>query len=168
MLPDLQQSSVTDAGGTYIFRDLPAGNYVVVATYRGHEYTAAVSVPEGPALLRDIDVAVAPGDSTPILSESHPEPSRAGAIAIRSGAGSAGAPFAVQIAALRNASRARALVAELKRAGLPAYLIEPAVADPTAPYRVRIGGYASREEANAVAGALEKARGEKLWVTTER
>jgi cell division septation protein DedD len=76
--------------------------------------------------------------------------------------------FAVQIAALNDPGRARSLVGQLKAAGLPAYLVEPPPSDPDAPYRVRVGPYASREEAQKVAAQLEAKHGEKLWVTRDR
>jgi cell division septation protein DedD len=76
--------------------------------------------------------------------------------------------FAIQIAALNDPIRARSLVGQLRAAGLPAYLVEPPTSDPDAPYRVRLGPYASREEAETVAATLETKRGQKLWVTRER
>jgi cell division septation protein DedD len=76
--------------------------------------------------------------------------------------------FAVQIIALNDPSRARELTAALKAAGLPAYLVEPPATDRNAPYRVRLGRYSTRGEAQAAAAALEKARGEKYWVIRER
>jgi hypothetical protein len=48
---------------------------------------------------------------------------------------------------------------------MPAYLVAPPLADPDAPYRVRVGPYLTRSAAQETAAALEKSRGEKLWVT---
>lgn len=75
--------------------------------------------------------------------------------------------FAIQIAALNDAVRARSLVRHLKASGLAAYLVEPPATDPAAPYRVRVGPYPSREEAQKVAARLEAQRGERLWVVRE-
>jgi cell division septation protein DedD len=75
------------------------------------------------------------------------------------------APFAIQIAALNDPARAREMVETLKSAGMPAYLVAPPLADPDAPYRVRVGPYATRSAAQETAAVLEKSRGEKLWVT---
>ena len=75
--------------------------------------------------------------------------------------------FAVQIAALSDPLRARLLVHDLSTAGYPAYLVEPGPADPDGPYRVRVGGYKSREAAAGAAVTLQKLRGEKLWVIGE-
>ena len=76
--------------------------------------------------------------------------------------------FAIQIAALNDQSRARDAVQQLKSAGMPAYLLEPPASEPDGPYRVRLGPYASREEAQKVAATLEAQRGAKVWVTTEK
>ncbi len=76
--------------------------------------------------------------------------------------------FAVQIVALNDPSRARDAVSALKAEGLPAYLVEPPASDPDAPYRVRLGRFATLADAQAVASALEKSRGEKYWVIRER
>ncbi len=75
--------------------------------------------------------------------------------------------FALQVAAFDDPLRARVLVGELKQKGLAAYLVEPPPSDPNAPYRVRVGGYATRGEAEKAAAAVEKATGGKLWVTRE-
>ena len=75
--------------------------------------------------------------------------------------------FAVQVAALLDSARARAIVRELTANGYPAYLLEPAADDPDGPYRVRVGRYRSRAAAAAAIGKLERARGEKLWVIRE-
>ncbi len=59
LLP-LRRQSVTDANGQYAFRNLPAGQYTIVAKHDGREHIAAVSVPDGPALVKDVDLAVLP------------------------------------------------------------------------------------------------------------
>jgi cell division septation protein DedD len=76
--------------------------------------------------------------------------------------------FAVQFIALNDPSRARDKVEALKASGFPAYLVEPPPSDPDAPYRVRIGRYATEQEARAVAVALQKYSRDKLWVVRER
>ncbi len=72
--------------------------------------------------------------------------------------------FAVQVIALNDPTRARAILGEMKAAGLPAYLLEPPASEPDAPYRVRLGRYTSRADAEAAALQVGKTRGEKLWV----
>ncbi len=76
--------------------------------------------------------------------------------------------FAIQIAALNDPLRAREIVTSLKETGLPAYLVNPPRTDPDAPYRIRLGPYGTRSAAEKTAAALEKSRGEKLWVTREK
>jgi cell division septation protein DedD len=73
----------------------------------------------------------------------------------------------VQVAALSDPVRARALVAELGDAGYASYLLSPGVDDPDGPYRIRVGGYRTRAEAAAAAATLERVRQEKLWVIRE-
>jgi cell division septation protein DedD len=75
--------------------------------------------------------------------------------------------YVIQVAALSDPLRARALVLELQTAGFAAYLVEPPRTDPEAPYRIRIGPFASREAAQRIADTLQKRRGEKLWVTRD-
>ena len=80
----------------------------------------------------------------------------------------AGIKFAVQIAAFNDPLRAKATVQQLQDSGLPAYLMNPAPDDPDGPYRIRVGPYDSRDEAQKVAASLEQQRHQKLWVTRER
>jgi cell division septation protein DedD len=75
--------------------------------------------------------------------------------------------FAIQVAALNDPARARELVERLRSAGHPSYLVEPPAADPDAPYKVRVGHYPTRSAAEPTLRALEKERGEKLWIVRE-
>ena len=75
--------------------------------------------------------------------------------------------FAIQVAAFNDPLRARMMVSELAAAGYPAYVVQPANDDPDAPYRVRLGGYRSREAASTAAVRLGRVLGEKLWVIPE-
>ncbi len=78
-----------------------------------------------------------------------------------------GERFAIQVAAFDDPHRAKTLARELESAGYPAYIVEPPASDPDAPYRVRVGRYASRDEAARAVSELEKTRGAKLWVIRE-
>ena len=75
--------------------------------------------------------------------------------------------YTIQIAALVNEENARALTAELKRAGFAAYLLVPPPEGDEL-YRVRVGHYASRTAAQATVDHLEQRLGIKLWVTRNR
>ena len=77
------------------------------------------------------------------------------------------AMFALQIAAFDDPLRARMMVGALKDKGLAAYLVEPPASNPNAPYRVRVGGYATRAEAEDAVGTVSRAVGGKPWVTRE-
>jgi cell division septation protein DedD len=75
--------------------------------------------------------------------------------------------FVLQIAAFDDPARAREMVGTLQGKGLPAYLVEPPPGNPNAPYRVRIGEYATRLEAVKAAASVGKVIGEKPWVTRD-
>ena len=78
------------------------------------------------------------------------------------------AAFVLQVAAFDNPARARAdMVGTLQGKGLPQHLVEPPPGSPNAPYRVRIGEYATREEAVKAAASVGKVVGEKPWVTRD-
>ena len=73
--------------------------------------------------------------------------------------------FALQVAAFDDPARARQMVVELKNKGLPAYLVEPPTDAPNAPYRVRVGAYASRLDAERARGSVARTVGGEVWVT---
>jgi hypothetical protein len=172
LLP-LGRQSVTDARGQYAFRNLPAGQYTIVAKHEGREHIAAVSVPDGPALVKDVDLALLPSaDGIPSTraSASHagtvdaePEPAKGdegGPVHRSLGEGG----FTIQVAESTSARHARAMVDELKTAGHAAYL-EPAAPGVNAPYRVRVGHFSTLADANRSARTLEKALGWQMSVT---
>ena len=113
--------------------------------------------------------------ANPVPSPRRPSPPPTsqiaeGIVATRQTAASPEAPasFAIQIAAFNDPIRARLMVRELSAAGYPAYVVDPGGEDPDAPYRVRLGGYRSRQAASTAAVRLGRVRGEKLWVIPER
>jgi hypothetical protein len=75
--------------------------------------------------------------------------------------------FAVQVAALNDPLRAKSMVEDLRRSGYPSYLVLPPAADPDAPFKVRVGRYVNRIDADAIARSLERERGEKLWIVRD-
>ena len=75
--------------------------------------------------------------------------------------GAARVVYAVQIAAFDAAAPAEALVARLRARGMDAR-----VSGTAAPFRVRVGHYATSGAAAREAAAL-KARGQPAWVVTE-
>lgn len=77
----------------------------------------------------------------------------------------AGDPHTVQVAALRSADAAAELAGRLLAQGFPAYVVEPAPDGPLAVYRVRVGKYADRDEAERVRQRLEQEEQLTAWIT---
>ncbi len=76
----------------------------------------------------------------------------------------AGSGFAIQVAALRDRGEAEAVARRLASRGYPAYVLMP---DPGTPvvFRVRVGKFPERREAESVAARLEKEEQFKPWIT---
>jgi DedD protein len=81
----------------------------------------------------------------PAAPAAAPDPSSGG----RPGA------WLVQVGAFGNAAAARDVVTKLSSKGYPAFLVNPSPGMPVI-YRVQVGGYASRSEADQVARRIEK------------
>ena len=75
----------------------------------------------------------------------------------------AGTGFAIQLAALQERSEADAMVKRLAGKGYPAYVLAPAKGAP-AVFRVRVGKFKERREADTVAARLQKEEQFKPWV----
>jgi cell division septation protein DedD len=75
-----------------------------------------------------------------------------------------GAGFAVQIAALNVRSEADAIARRLSSKGYMAYVLVPSDGTP-AVFRVRIGKFSTRHEAETVAAKLKKEEQFNPWVT---
>jgi cell division septation protein DedD len=72
--------------------------------------------------------------------------------------------FSVQVAAIRVQQDAERMAKRLTAKGYPAYVTTPSVGAPGV-YRVRVGRFKERHEAEAVAVRLEKEEQFKPWVT---
>jgi DedD protein len=70
----------------------------------------------------------------------------------------------VQVFSSRDRSQAEQVVARLKGGGRPAYLSPVEVGGQTM-YRVRLGPYADREEAQKVADAVRREHKLDTWIT---
>lgn len=190
-LRPLRRQSVTDSDGLYAFRDLPPGEYAIVTEHDGREHIATVTVPDGAALVKDMDVAVVP-DAAPFskfapLRARHSveattraevsnelrrsaapraanttQPNHVATVVRRPA--TTNTQFTIQISTSTNARYARAMVAELKRVGHAAYLVDPASSGAGAPYQVRVGQYPTLVEANRSAQTLEKALGWRVSI----
>jgi cell division septation protein DedD len=76
----------------------------------------------------------------------------------------AGQGFAVQIAALNVRSEADAIARRLSSKGYAAYVLSSANGTPSV-YRVRVGKFPTRREAETIAARLQKEEQFKPWVT---
>lgn len=74
-----------------------------------------------------------------------------------------GPGFAIQVAALRERDEADQIVKRLAGKGYPAYVVAPLKGAPSV-YRVRVGKYKDRREADTVAARLQKEEQFKPWV----
>jgi cell division septation protein DedD len=79
-------------------------------------------------------------------------------------AAAGGDGFAVQIAALNVRSEADAIAKRLSSKGYAAYVLSPAGGTPSV-YRVRVGKFPTRREAESVAARLQREEQFKPWVT---
>jgi DedD protein len=119
----------------------------------GTSSTAAVERP-APAPAREtppppVPKAPAPAQA-PVVDADRAEP--------------AGQGFAVQIAALNVRSEADAIAKRLSSKGYAAYVLAPADGTPSV-YRVRVGKFPTRREAETIAARLQKEEQFKPWVT---
>jgi DedD protein len=107
--------------------------------------------------------AAKPPQSAPQRSVA-PAPAPAESRAAPEVAEPAGTGFAVQIAALNVRSDAEAIAKRLSSKGYAAYVMSPPAGAPTV-FRVRIGKFPTRREAETVASKLQKEEQFKPWVT---
>lgn len=73
--------------------------------------------------------------------------------------------FTVQVAAVRDRADAQTIRDRLTGKGYPAYVLDPAPDAPAAVYRVRVGRYQERAEAEDVRRRLETEEQFKPWIT---
>jgi DedD protein len=81
-----------------------------------------------------------------------------------SGDGAARDGFAIQVAALREPGEADTIAKRLVSKGYGAYVLKPPDGRPNV-YRVRIGSFKTRREAEAIASKLQKEEQFKPWIT---
>ena len=81
-----------------------------------------------------------------------------------SGTEPAGSGFALQITALREQGEAEAVARRLSAKGYAAYVLKPAAGSPSV-YRVRVGKFKTRREAEAIATKLNKEEQFTPWIT---
>jgi cell division septation protein DedD len=71
----------------------------------------------------------------------------------------------VQIVALRDRGAASSIVQRLSGKGYPAFVVNPTAGTPAPVFKVQVGRYADRDEAEQVARRLEKEEQFKPWVS---
>ena len=76
----------------------------------------------------------------------------------------AGVGFAVQVAAVGERDEADTIALRLSTKGYPAYVMSPAAGTPRV-FRVRVGKYKDRREAEQVANRLQREEQFKPWIT---
>lgn len=76
-----------------------------------------------------------------------------------------GSGFVVQVAAVRQRGEADTIRGRLAKKGYPAFITTASTSGGPTTYRVRVGKYPSRREADAVAAKLERDEQFKPWVT---
>ena len=112
---------------------------------------ASRPLPSPPPAVKEPARAPAPAPAPAVATAStSPEPSGQG--------------FAVQIAALNVRSEADAIAKRLSSKGYQAYVMTPANGTPSV-FRVRVGKFPTRREAETVAAKLQKEEQFKPWVT---
>lgn len=77
----------------------------------------------------------------------------------------AGEGYAVQVAALRSEAEAAAIAQRLVQKGYPAYVVGPSPGAPVSVYRVRVGKFPNRQDAEAVVRRLEQEEQFRPWIT---
>jgi cell division septation protein DedD len=73
--------------------------------------------------------------------------------------------WVVQIVALRDRTMASSIVQRLNGKGYPAFVVNPTAGTPAPVFKVQVGRYADRGEAEQVARRLEKEEQFKPWVS---
>jgi len=76
----------------------------------------------------------------------------------------AGGRFVLQVTALRESAEAHQMAEGLVASGYPAFVVAPAADAPVAVFRVRVGPYVDRAEAEATSRRLEIEQLLKPWV----
>jgi cell division septation protein DedD len=113
------------------------------------------STTEGDAPEAAPAVAVTEGSAPPLTTPSAPE---------ETGPGPADGMFVLQVTALRESAEANQVAEGLVASGYPAFVVAPAADAPVAVFRVRVGPYADRAEAEAAGRRLEAEQRLKPWV----
>ena len=94
----------------------------------------------------------------PVPAPAPPAPTAGSAAAARPGT------WAVQVVALTDRSAANAVVQRLSGKGYPAFLVTPQAGAPVQNYKVQVGRYADRAEAEQIKNRLKKEEQFEPWI----
>jgi cell division septation protein DedD len=72
--------------------------------------------------------------------------------------------FVVQLVAIKDRAAAASIVNRLRGKGYPAFLVPPAAGSPAPVFRVQVGRYADRTEAERIADRLKKEERFQPWI----
>ncbi|HVC20272.1 MAG TPA: SPOR domain-containing protein [Vicinamibacterales bacterium] len=125
---------------------------------------APAAVPPAPAARAQTRVATADRAAARVPAAAVARQARDAREAEATLAPPAGPGYAVQVAALRDRREADAVARRLVDKGYRAYVVEPAGGRP-AVFRVRVGKFRTRREAQVMAIRLEKEEQFKPWIT---
>jgi len=100
----------------------------------------------------------------PDTSATPPAPTEAAAAPAEASAEPSGPGYAVQVAALNVRNEADVIAKRLTSKGYAAYVLAPASGTPRV-FRVRVGKFGTKREADTVAAKLQKEEQFKPWVT---
>lgn len=117
---------------------------------------APASPPPAAAVTR-----AAPTAAPPAVTPPPPDPAAAAATPGEPG----GVGYVVQVAALQVRGEADSIAKRLSGKGYPAYVTAPVSGGSAPIYRVRVGKYKSRREAEQVAARLEREEQFKPWIS---
>jgi cell division septation protein DedD len=125
-------------------------------------YARRLEAPEAPPE-PTVEPVAAP---VPAIAEAKPSPLAVVAAArpAEATAGPRGDGFVVQVASLRSRAEADAVARRLSSKGFPSFVTTPGSGGPRV-FRVRVGKYVERREAESVARRLEKEEQFKPWIT---
>lgn len=126
---------------------------------KGSQIAAAAPAP--PAAGQDAAArsgAAAAGSPATAASSAAPPPTAA------SPAAAEGAGYALQVAALKERDDAEAIAKRLAQKGYAAYVLMPATGAPSV-YRVRVGKFRTKREAESIAAKLQKEEQFNPWIT---
>ena len=158
------ETIVADATGTSL--DVAAEQPQPMADAgQGAAAEAPVPVEEGPdqfsyheRLQQPVAETIEPPPATPDAPAPAPAPAAEAAPPAASG-------WVAQIGAYKDRATADRIVETLKRQSFPAFVLAPTAGSPTATFRVRVGPYRERREAETVAGRLQREHKYSPFVT---